>query len=58
MMGSIFLSNSAQYCGALGLNSKHTNMLESNFISNSAVIDGPDSGPVNHYAYALTTFYS
>ena len=40
MMGSTFLSNSAQYCGALGLNSKHINMLESNFISNSAIIDG------------------
>ena len=40
MMGSTFLSNSAQYCGALGLNSKHTNILESNFIWNSAVIDG------------------
>ena len=40
MVGSTFLSNSAQYCGALGLNSKHTNMLESNFILNSAVIDG------------------
>ena len=40
MMRATFLSNSAQYCGALGLNSKHTNMLESNFISNGAIIDG------------------
>lgn len=40
MIGSRFLNNSAQNCGALGLNFKHTNILESGFISNGAVIDG------------------
>jgi predicted outer membrane repeat protein len=40
MMGSIFLNNLAHNCGALALNSGHTEIEESNFLSNRATNDG------------------